>query len=74
MKAVHGVVFMAWSAGETTVVAIQANPTGISCGENLCAKHLDWLRDELTTIYVKETSKFLKDPWQAREDYIRCYS
>jgi hypothetical protein len=32
---------------------------------------LDWLRDELTTIYVRETSKFLKDPWAAREDYIR---
>jgi alpha-amylase/alpha-mannosidase (GH57 family) len=32
---------------------------------------LDWLRDELTTIYIRETSKFLKDPWAAREDYIR---
>ncbi len=31
---------------------------------------LDWLRDELTSIYIKETSKFLKDPWAAREDYI----
>ena len=32
---------------------------------------LDWLRDELTAIYTRETSKFLKDPWAAREDYIR---
>jgi alpha-amylase/alpha-mannosidase (GH57 family) len=31
---------------------------------------LDWLRDELISIYVKETSNFLKDPWRAREEYI----
>jgi hypothetical protein len=31
---------------------------------------LDWLRDELITIYTKETSNFLKDSWLAREDYI----
>lgn len=31
---------------------------------------LDWLRDELAKIYERETSKFLKDSWAAREDYI----
>jgi alpha-amylase/alpha-mannosidase (GH57 family) len=31
---------------------------------------LDWLRDQLITIYERETSAFLKDPWAAREDYI----
>jgi len=31
---------------------------------------LDWLRDELINIYTKETAKFLKDSWLAREDYI----
>jgi alpha-amylase/alpha-mannosidase (GH57 family) len=31
---------------------------------------LDWLRDELTKIYERETRTFLRDPWQAREDYI----
>ena len=31
---------------------------------------LDWLRDELAKIYETEASKFLKDPWKAREDYI----
>ncbi len=31
---------------------------------------LDWLRDELITIYENEGSKFLKDVWKAREDYI----
>jgi hypothetical protein len=31
---------------------------------------LDWLRDQLIEIYTKETSNFLKDPWEAREDYI----
>jgi alpha-amylase/alpha-mannosidase (GH57 family) len=31
---------------------------------------LDWLRDELSRIYERETSEFLKDPWAAREEYI----
>jgi len=31
---------------------------------------LDWLRDMLAEIYVKEASKFLKDPWAARNHYI----
>jgi alpha-amylase/alpha-mannosidase (GH57 family) len=31
---------------------------------------LDWLRDQLTIIYEKETATQLKDPWKAREDYI----
>jgi len=31
---------------------------------------LDWLRDELALIYVREASKVLKDPWKARQDYI----
>jgi alpha-amylase/alpha-mannosidase (GH57 family) len=31
---------------------------------------LDWLRDELATIFEREASKVLKDPWKAREDYI----
>lgn len=32
---------------------------------------LDWLRDTLADIYVKEASKYLKDPWAARNDYIK---
>jgi alpha-amylase/alpha-mannosidase (GH57 family) len=31
---------------------------------------LDWLRDELITIYEREASSVLKDPWEARNDYI----
>jgi len=31
---------------------------------------LDWLRNELSVIYERETSQFLKDPWLARQDYI----
>jgi hypothetical protein len=31
---------------------------------------LDWLRDELSKIYERETSEFFKDPWAARQDYI----
>lgn len=31
---------------------------------------LDWLRDELIRIYEREGSAVLRDPWQAREDYI----
>lgn len=31
---------------------------------------LDWLRDKLVTIYEDNISKYLKCPWEAREDYI----
>lgn len=31
---------------------------------------LDWLRDELATLYETEASKYLLDPWKARDDYI----
>jgi len=31
---------------------------------------LNWLRDELATIYESEAAKILRDPWKAREDYI----
>jgi alpha-amylase/alpha-mannosidase (GH57 family) len=32
---------------------------------------LDWLRDELADIFSREASKFLKDPWAARNDYVK---
>ena len=31
---------------------------------------LDWLRDRLVTIYQKTGSKFFRDPWLARNEYI----
>lgn len=31
---------------------------------------LDWLRDELSVIYENSASKYLKDPWDARDAYI----
>lgn len=31
---------------------------------------LDWLRDELEKIYEREASAILKDPWEARNEYI----
>ncbi len=31
---------------------------------------LDWLRDTLTNVYETEASKILRDPWDARNDYI----
>jgi alpha-amylase/alpha-mannosidase (GH57 family) len=31
---------------------------------------LDWLRDELAEVFEIEGAKLLKDPWQARDDYI----
>lgn len=31
---------------------------------------LDWLRDELEKIFIKYGSAILKDPWEARNDYI----
>ncbi len=32
---------------------------------------LDWLRDTLAPLYEKSASRFLKDPWEARNEYIR---
>lgn len=32
---------------------------------------LDWLRDQLAPIFEKRLGELLKDPWQARDDYIR---
>lgn len=31
---------------------------------------LDWLRDKLIPLYEREASALLKDPWEARNDYI----
>ena len=31
---------------------------------------LDWLRDTVNPVFLKMASKLLKDPWQARNDYI----
>ncbi len=31
---------------------------------------MDWLRDTLIPIYQTEAVKYLKDPWQVRDDYI----
>jgi alpha-amylase/alpha-mannosidase (GH57 family) len=31
---------------------------------------LDWLRDQLATIYEEKGSEVLLDPWQARDEYI----
>src|SRR3977135_3122604 len=32
---------------------------------------LDWLRDRLVPIFEKRLGELLKDPWEARNDYIR---
>ena len=32
---------------------------------------LDWLRDRLAPIFEKRVGELLKDPWEARNDYIR---
>jgi alpha-amylase/alpha-mannosidase (GH57 family) len=32
---------------------------------------LDWLRDELAPIFERELSSLLRDPWKARDEYIR---
>ena len=32
---------------------------------------LDWLRDRLVPLYEEKSSPLLKDPWAARDDYIR---
>lgn len=32
---------------------------------------LDWLRDELAPLYEKEARKYFRDPWEARNEYIR---
>jgi alpha-amylase/alpha-mannosidase (GH57 family) len=32
---------------------------------------LDWLRDNLAGLYAEKAATLLKDPWQARDDYIQ---
>ena len=32
---------------------------------------MDWLRDQTIPLYEKEMSSFVRDPWRARDDYIR---
>ncbi len=32
---------------------------------------LDWLRDTLAPLYEKSANRFLKDPWEARDEYIK---
>ncbi len=32
---------------------------------------LDWLRDETSQVFEKHAALYLKDPWEARNDYIR---
>src|SRR5579864_61475 len=34
-------------------------------------KALDWLRDQLSPRYTEQAAMFLKDPWEARNDYIQ---
>jgi len=31
---------------------------------------MDWLRDNLATLYDAEASKYLLDPWKARDEYV----
>lgn len=31
---------------------------------------MDWLRDNLISLYEREIASYMEDPWQAREDYI----
>jgi alpha-amylase/alpha-mannosidase (GH57 family) len=33
-------------------------------------KSLDWLRDEIDPFYESRASAWLKDPWQARDEYV----
>lgn len=33
-------------------------------------KAMDWLRDELISLFEREMSIYVRDPWQARNDYI----
>ena len=32
---------------------------------------LDWLRDQLAPIFEKQLGELLKDPWKARDEYVR---
>ena len=35
---------------------------------------LDWLNSELGTIFEKQAGGLLKDPWEARDDYVTVFS
>jgi alpha-amylase/alpha-mannosidase (GH57 family) len=47
------------------------NPEWTQAWRKPLREALDWLRDILADIYFKEATKFLKDPWAARNDYIK---
>ncbi|MGA1979878.1 MAG: DUF3536 domain-containing protein [Sedimentisphaerales bacterium] len=32
---------------------------------------MDWLRDELSVVYEEMLARYVPDPWQARNDYVR---
>ncbi len=32
---------------------------------------LDWLRDQVSPLYAQAASKLVRDPWKARNDYVR---
>jgi hypothetical protein len=37
---------------------------------NPLRESLDWLRDTVAPLYEEQAGRFLKDPWEARNDYI----
>ena len=63
---VHGVERWKSNCGCSTGM----HPKWTQTWRALLRSAMDWLRDNLSNIYVKQTSAYLKDPWEAREAYI----
>jgi alpha-amylase/alpha-mannosidase (GH57 family) len=46
------------------------HPGWTQAWRNPLREAMDWLRDRVAAIYDKEAGLYLRDPWEAREDYI----
>ena len=70
-RAPRGAVCTAWGVGAQTRGCNSGGHGGWNqeWREPLRAA-LDWLRDEVAPAYEKTASRYLKDPWAARNDYI----
>jgi len=51
--------------------SVSRNPLWNQAWRTPLREGLDWLAMELSSIFESRTSRLLKDPWEARNDYIR---
>ncbi|MFH1702478.1 MAG: DUF3536 domain-containing protein [Nitrospirota bacterium] len=68
---IHGIERWRDNCGCNSGMSIPGmNPEWTQAWRRPLREAMDMLRDTLTTIYEQEASKYLKDPWEARNNYI----